>query len=79
MKCACYDWRTTITVKLTPSLHSPFDIFSATFRALGQCGQGCGGAASVGSEFFHASVAGAIPGTIAEDHNVTFVVAHGEI
>lgn len=58
---------------------SPFDIFSAAFRALGQCGQGYGGAASVGSEFFHASVAGAIPGTIAEDHNVTFVVAHGEI
>ena len=49
---------------------SPFDIFSATFRALGQCSQGYGGAASVGSELFHASVAGAIPG-IAEDHNVT--------
>ena len=51
---------------------SPFDIFSATFRALGQCSQGYGGAASVGSEFFHASVAGAIPGTTtAEDQNVT--------
>ena len=51
---------------------SPFDIFSATFRALGQCSQGYGGAASVGSEFFHASVAGAIPGmSTAKDHNMT--------
>ena len=58
---------------------SLFDIFSATFRALGQCSQGYGGAASIGSEFFHASVAGTIPGTIAEDHNVTFVVANGKI
>ena len=54
---------------------SPFDIFSAAFRALGQCSQGVGGAASVGPEFFFASVAGAIP-AVAEDHNVSFVVAH---
>ena len=45
---------------------SIFDIFSATFRALGRCSEGYGGAASVGSELFHASVAGAIPGSRTE-------------
>ena len=54
---------------------STFDIFSAAFRALGQCSQGVGGAASVGSELFFASVAGAIP-AVAEGHNVTFVAAN---
>lgn len=52
---------------------SIFDIFSAAFRALGQCNQGYGGAASIGSEYFFVSVAGAIPApqSAAPVYNVT--------
>ena len=44
-------------------IFSDFDIFSATFRVLGQCILGYGGAASVGLMDFHVSVAGSIPMT----------------
>ena len=54
-------------------MFSIFDVFVAAFKVVGQCAQGCGGAASVGSRFFFVSVAGAIPaaGPLAEKHNVT--------
>lgn len=52
---------------------SIFDIFVAVFKVVGQCDQGYGGAASVGSKFFFVSVAGAIPAPhrSAQKHNVT--------
>ena len=52
---------------------SVFDIFAAVFRALGQCSQGYGGAASIGLRSFYVSVAGAIPPrrSIAQDQNAT--------
>ena len=52
---------------------SIFDMFVAAFKVVGQCNQGYGGAASVGSKHFFVSVAGAIPGAgpLAQKHNVT--------
>ena len=40
---------------------SIFDMFAAVFRALGQCPSGFGGEASLGSNNFFVTVAGAIP------------------
>lgn len=54
-------------------MFSIFDMFVAAFKVVGQCNQGYGGAASVGSTYFFVSVAGAIPAAHppAEKHNVT--------